>query len=90
MTRLAQGRAKEAGLLAACAAAAVAVGVLVGPAVLLHPGRAIVGANPSSEFQIMTWSLAWWPWALRHGVDPRGDRDLRRPDRRAERSGRRP
>jgi hypothetical protein len=38
--------------------------------VLLHPGRAIVGSNPASDFQIMTWSLAWWPWAVHHGVDP--------------------
>jgi hypothetical protein len=26
--------------------------------------------NPASDFQIMTWSLEWWPWALRHGIDP--------------------
>jgi hypothetical protein len=30
----------------------------------------LVGLNPSHDFQIMTWSLAWWPWALRHDIDP--------------------
>jgi hypothetical protein len=29
-----------------------------------------VGSNPSSDFQIMTWSLSWWPWAIAHSVDP--------------------
>jgi len=38
--------------------------------VLAHPDRSVVGLNPSSDFQIMTWSLEWWPWALGHGVDP--------------------
>src|SRR5207253_1993469 len=27
------------------------------------------GLNPASDFQVMTWSLEWWPWALGHGVD---------------------
>ena len=43
---------------------------LFGTRVLLHPGSAAVGSNPSDDFQIMTWSLAWWPWALGHGVNP--------------------
>lgn len=47
-----------------------AVVVLVGTRVLLHPGSAAVGSNPASDFQIMTWSLAWWPWAIGHGVNP--------------------
>jgi hypothetical protein len=38
--------------------------------VLLHPGQSIVGSNPSSDFQLMTWGLSWWPWAAMHGVDP--------------------
>lgn len=58
------------GAVAAAALAAVAACLLAGPHVLLHPATAIVGANPSSDFQIMTWSLAWWPWAVGHGVDP--------------------
>jgi len=62
--------ARSKGLAVTCAAAASVVLALVGPDVLLHPGRAIVGRNPSSDFQIMTWSLAWWPWAVGHGVDP--------------------
>lgn len=50
--------------------ALAAVVALVGPRVLLHPGSSAVGANPASDFQITTWSLAWWPWAIGHGVDP--------------------
>jgi hypothetical protein len=30
----------------------------------------LVGWNPASDFQVMTWSLWWWPWAIGHGVDP--------------------
>jgi hypothetical protein len=58
------------GVAFACLLSAIAVCLLVGPAVVLHPGRAAVGRNPASDFQIMTWSLSWWPWAFRHGVDP--------------------
>jgi len=43
-------------------------GAARGPRVLLHPNRAAVGLNPASDFQIMTWSLEWWPWALGHGI----------------------
>ncbi|HEY2073845.1 MAG TPA: hypothetical protein VGG88_09755 [Gaiellaceae bacterium] len=53
-----------AGVALAC------LGVLVGSDVLLHPERAIVGWNPVSDYQIMTWSLTWWPWAIGHGADP--------------------
>jgi hypothetical protein len=49
---------------------ALAVGGLVGASALLHPGRAAVGTNPASDFQVMTWSLGWWPWAIGHGVNP--------------------
>jgi hypothetical protein len=62
--------ARGVGLAATCVLAAAAVSALVGPEVLLHPAHATVGRNPSSDFQIMTWSLEWWPWALRHGVNP--------------------
>jgi hypothetical protein len=48
----------------------VCLGVLVGRPVLLHPGRGVVGSNPGSDFQVMTWSLRWWPWALGHHADP--------------------
>lgn len=67
--RLRHNRCWE-GLLAVCAAAGVAGVLLVGPQVLLHPGRSAVGFNPASDFQIMTWSLRWWPWALGRGLDP--------------------
>jgi hypothetical protein len=50
--------------------ALVVLGVLVSSSVLLHPRRGIVGANPVDDFQIMTWSLEWWPWSIWHGVDP--------------------
>ena len=63
-------RPRALGAVAATMLGAVAACLLAGPHVLLHPATAIVGANPSSDFQIMTWSLAWWPWAVRHGVDP--------------------
>ena len=57
------------GLGVSCALAAVVVAVLVGPGVLLHPASAAVGVNPASDYQVMTWSLEWWPWAIGHGVD---------------------
>ena len=62
--------ARGAGLLATCFLAGAALCALVGQDVFLHPARAIVGYSPSSDFQIMTWSLEWWPWAIRHGADP--------------------
>lgn len=46
------------------------LGALVGTRVVTHPATALVGSNPSNDFQIMTWSLAWWPWAIGHGVNP--------------------
>jgi hypothetical protein len=58
------------GLVATCFLAAAAVCGLVGPAVVFHPTHGVVGMNPASDFQIMTWSLEWWPWAIRHGIDP--------------------
>lgn len=50
--------------------AVVCLCVLVGWPVLSHPGDGVVGWNPGSDFQVMTWSLMWWPWAIGHGVDP--------------------
>ena len=58
------------GFAVACLLAAAAVCSLVGTIVLFHPGGSAVGRNPSSDYQIMTWSLAWWPWAVRHAVNP--------------------
>jgi hypothetical protein len=58
------------GLTLACALAAVAAYALAGARVLLEPGRSVVGRNPSSDYQIMTWSLSWWPWAVAHWADP--------------------
>jgi len=69
--RLGRGeRARWIGLAAAAALAALTLVGLVGLGVLLHPGRSVIGRNPAADFQIMTWSLAWWPWAIRHGVNP--------------------
>jgi hypothetical protein len=44
--------------------------VLIGSRVFLHPASTAVGFNPASDFQVMTWSLAWWPWAIFHAVNP--------------------
>ena len=30
----------------------------------------VVGSTPSSDYQVATWSLEWWPWAILHGHDP--------------------
>jgi hypothetical protein len=68
------------GTLATAGLAATVLGVLVGRAVLLHPSRGIVGSNPSADFQIMTWSLRWWPWAAGHWVDPLHTRLLWPPE----------
>jgi hypothetical protein len=62
--------APAAGFAVACLLAALVTCVLVGTTVVLHPARAAVGRNPASDYQIMTWSLAWWPWAVQHGADP--------------------
>lgn len=59
-----------AGLLLTCALAMLTVVLLLGPGLLLGLNRAVVGLNPAKDFQIMTWSLKWWPWALSHGVNP--------------------
>jgi hypothetical protein len=63
-------RAVGVGFVVTCLIATLGLSVLVGSDVLLHPQRGIVGSNPASDFQIMTWSLDWWPWAIRHGADP--------------------
>ena len=49
----------------------LAVFGLTGLGPLLHPGRVVIGRNPSNDFQIMAWSLRFWPWAIEHGVAPR-------------------
>ena len=36
--------------------------------VATHPGRSFVGVAPDPELFI--WSLAWWPYAVLHGVGP--------------------
>jgi hypothetical protein len=63
-------RRRGAGLAAACVLSLLTVAGLVGPHALAHPGATVVGRNPASDFQVMTWSLSWWPWALQHGVNP--------------------
>jgi hypothetical protein len=63
-------RPVAAGFVLTCLIALFGLAVVVGNAVLLHPQRGIVGANPNSDFQIMTWSIDWWPWAIAHGADP--------------------
>lgn len=56
--------------MSTAAASVVVLSVLVGSTVLLHPGRSVVGVNPASDYQIMAWSLGWWPWAAAHGANP--------------------
>jgi hypothetical protein len=63
-------RGRAVGLVVVCLAILVALDALVSTRVLLHPGRGVIGANPASDFGIMSWSLAWWPWAASHGVNP--------------------
>jgi hypothetical protein len=58
------------GLAITCLVSASVVCVLVGSRVLLHPASTAAGFNPASDFQVMTWSLAWWPWAIFHAVNP--------------------
>jgi hypothetical protein len=38
--------------------------------VLSDPRHVTVGSSATRDYQVFTWALAWWPWALRHGVDP--------------------
>ncbi len=67
---LVAARPVAAGFVLTCLIALLVLSVVVGDAVLLHPQRGIVGSNPNSDFQIMTWSLDWWPWAIAHGTNP--------------------
>jgi hypothetical protein len=54
---------------AAALAVYLAVSVLYfGVHVLAHPGRTYVGTG--SDPGIFIWSLAWWPHAVLHGVEP--------------------
>jgi hypothetical protein len=43
---------------------------LFGPGILGRLETGAVGSNPSSDYQVMTWSLEWWPWAILHGHNP--------------------
>jgi hypothetical protein len=38
-----------------------------GIGLLSHFNSTVVGRNPSNDFQIMVWSLRFWPWAIAHG-----------------------
>ena len=58
------------GLLVVSAATLIVVFGLTRLGPLLHPGRVVIGRNPSNDFQIMAWSLRFWPWAIAHGVAP--------------------
>ena len=61
VSRLARGSAVP------LAYAALSV-VLYGRSVLAHPGRSLVGTGVDP--QIFVWSIAWWPHALLHGLNP--------------------
>ena len=60
---------RAGGLTVTCLVALAALDGLVSTRVLAHPNRGVIGSNPASDFGIMSWSLAWWPWAAKHGVD---------------------
>ena len=63
-------RGRQAGLLVVAAVTVSVLALLVGRSVFLHPGSAVIGRNPSDDFQLMAWSLRFWPWAIAHGVAP--------------------
>lgn len=69
MSSLRSGR-RGVGLAATTLVTAGAFLALGGSGLLLHPGRVPFGRNPSNDFQIMTWSLRFWPWAIAHGYVP--------------------
>jgi len=54
---------------AACAYLALAM-VVWTPAALFASGRVALGGSPSSDYQVFGWSLAYWPYAVEHGLDP--------------------
>jgi hypothetical protein len=55
--------------VAALAGYAVLSVLLFGVRVLPHPGRDFVGGL-TTDPQVFIWSLAWWPHALIHGLNP--------------------
>jgi hypothetical protein len=42
----------------------------IGRGVLVHPGRDCACLSAGSDPEIFMWSLAWWPHALLHGINP--------------------
>ncbi len=42
--------------------------LLYGRHVIAHPGRSLIGTGVDP--QIFVWSLAWWPYAVLHGLNP--------------------
>src|SRR5579864_623517 len=40
---------------------------VAGAGLFSHFNSTVVGRNPSNDFQIMVWSLRFWPWAIAHG-----------------------
>src|SRR5579864_7548873 len=40
---------------------------VAGAGLFSHFSSTVVGRNPSNDFQIMVWSLRFWPWAIEHG-----------------------
>ncbi len=64
------GRHPATGLALTSGIAALVIAILATPDVLFHPSSAAIGSNPQNDYQIMSWSLKWWPWAIGHGADP--------------------
>ena len=40
------------------------------PGVAFGVSAGVMGSSPSSDYQVGTWSLEWWPWAIQHGLNP--------------------
>ena len=53
--------------------------LLFGVRVLAHPGRNYVGGL-TTDPQVVIWSMAWWPHAVLHGLNPLVTKELWAPD----------
>jgi hypothetical protein len=53
--------------------------LLFGVRVLAHPGRTYVGGL-TTDPQVVIWSMAWWPHAVLHGLNPLVTKELWVPE----------
>ena len=64
---------------AALAAYVILSVLLLGVRVLAHPGRTYVGGL-TTDPQVVIWSMAWWPHAVLHGLNPLVTKEIWAPD----------